>query len=292
MIRVAGHRGAAGRAPENTRASFRLAWELGADMVELDVRLTADGHPVTLHDATLERTTDGAGLVSKKTLSEVRMLNGGARFGPAFAGERIPILAEALAVSPSRVINPFSVPALAIDPSPDPSLAIDPSPGPSPKRGGEVERRDDRAAGAAGSTRWLIELKQGGGQPERLVERALAAIEAAGAAAIVRLITFDEALLAEARRQAPAIPRGIISGSDPAFLLAVAERLACVSIHPAATILTPELAAAAHAAGWLVNTWTLNTADPIRDAARLGADEITSDFPDVAIAALREMGLR
>jgi glycerophosphoryl diester phosphodiesterase len=266
MIRIAGHRGAAGHAPENTRASFRLAWELGADMVELDVRLTADGHPVALHDATLDRTTDGDGPVAARTLTEIRTLDAGARFGPAFAGERLPTLAEA--------------------------LGIDPSPNPSPKRRGELEPRSGGAAGNAGSTRWLIELKQGGAPPERLVEQALAAIEAAGAARTVRLISFDEALLAEALRQAPAIPRGIISGSDPAFLLAAAERLVCVAIHPAGTILTPELVAAAHAAGWLVNTWTINTADMVRDAARLGVDEVTSDFPDVAIAALRELGPR
>jgi glycerophosphoryl diester phosphodiesterase len=266
MIRVAGHRGAAGRAPENTRASFRLAWELGADMVELDVRLTADGHPIVLHDATLDRTTCGTGRVAERTLAEVRALDAGSHFGPAFAGERVPRLAEA--------------------------LGGDLSPNPSPKRGGELGWGDERATedGETDGTRWLVELKQGGESPESLVRRALEAIETAGAMGAVRLISFDEALLAEALRQAPAIPRGLISGSDAAFLLAVAERLQCAAIHPARTLLTPELVARAHAAGRWVNVWTLNTVDVIRDAARLGVDEITSDYPDVAIAALQEMG--
>jgi glycerophosphoryl diester phosphodiesterase len=284
--RVVGHRGAAGRAPENTRAAFRLGWELGADMVELDVRLTADGHPVVLHDATLDRTTNGTGPVAERTLAEIQALDAGARFGPAFAGERVPTLTEALVVdlSPS--------PSLVVNPSPVPSLGVNPSPGPSPKRGGELEPWSGGAAGDAGSTRWLIELKQGDGPPERLVERAMAAIEAAEAAAIVRLISFDESLLAEALRRAPSIPRGIISGSDAAFLLAVAERLKCVAVHAAGALLTPEFVAAAHAVGWAVNTWTLNSADQIRGAACLGVDEITSDFPDVAVAVLQEMGLR
>jgi glycerophosphoryl diester phosphodiesterase len=285
MIRVAGHRGAAGRAPENTCASFRLAWELGADMVELDVRLTADGHPVVLHDATLDRTTRGTGRVAERTLAEIRALDAGSHFGPAFAGERVPGLAEVLR-----------------DLSPSPSWVVNPSPIPSPKRGGESEHQGSETtpnaapvpAGAAqtDATRWLVELKRGAEPPERLVERAVAAIEAAGAAGVVRLISFDEVLLAEGLRQAPAIPRGIISGTDPGFLLAVADRLQCVAIHPAGTILTPELVARAHAAGRLVNTWTFNTVDAIRDAARLGVDEITSDFPDVVIGALREIDLR
>jgi glycerophosphoryl diester phosphodiesterase len=276
--RVVGHRGAAGRAPENTRAAFRLGWELGADMAELDVRLTADGHPVVLHDATLDRTTNGTGPVAERTLAEIQALDAGARFGPAFAGESVPTLME----------------ALVVDLSPSPSLGVNPSPGPSPKRGGGLEQRSTRGTAGrdTGSTRWLVELKQGGAPPERLVERALEAIEAAGASGAVRLISFDEAVLAEALRQAPAIPRGIISGSDAAFLLAAAERLNCVAVHAAGALLTPEFVAAVHAAGRVVNSWTLNTADQIHGAARLGVDEITSDFPDVAVAALREIGLR
>jgi glycerophosphoryl diester phosphodiesterase len=275
MIRVAGHRGAAGRAPENTCASFRLAWELGADMVELDVRLTADGYPIVLHDATLDRTTSGTGRVDERSLSEIGALDAGSHFGPAFAGEHVPGLAEVL-----RDLSPSS----------------------SPKRGGESEHQGSETtpnaapvpAGAAqtDATRWLVELKRGAEPPERLVERAVAAIEAAGAAGVVRLISFDEVLLAEGLRQAPAIPRGIISGSDPGFLLAVADRLQCVAIHPAGTLLTPELVARAHAAGRLVNTWTLNTIDAVREAARLGVAEITSDYPDVVIGALREIDLQ
>jgi glycerophosphoryl diester phosphodiesterase len=286
MIRVAGHRGAAGRAPENTCASFRLAWELGADMVELDVRLTADGHPVVLHDPTLDRTTSGTGRVAERTLAEIRALDAGSHFGPAFAGERVPALAE----------------ALGVDLSPSPSRAVNPSPSPSPKRGGESEHQGSETtpnaapvpawAAQTDATRWLVELKRGEEPPERLVERAVAAIEAAGAAGVVRLISFDETLLAEGLRQAPAIPRGIINGTDPGFLLAVADRLQCVAIHPAGTILTPELVARAHAAGHRVNTWTLNTIDAVREAAGLGVDEITSDFPDVVIGALREIDLR
>ena len=94
--RVIGHRGAAARAPENTLAGFRRAKELGCTAVEFDVRLTADGAPVLCHDPTLDRTTTGRGPVSKLTLATIRECDAGIRFGRAFAGERVPILEEAL----------------------------------------------------------------------------------------------------------------------------------------------------------------------------------------------------
>src|SRR5213596_425075 len=66
-------------------------------MIELDVQLTRDGEVVVMHDWTLERTTDGAGAVSDRTLAEIRGLDAGAWFGPAFRGTRVPTLAEVLA---------------------------------------------------------------------------------------------------------------------------------------------------------------------------------------------------
>ena len=66
------HRGASVAAPENTLAAFRSAVALGAPMIELDVQLTADGRLVVLHDATLDRTSDGRGAVAQLTLAEVR----------------------------------------------------------------------------------------------------------------------------------------------------------------------------------------------------------------------------
>lgn len=91
------HRGACLRAPENTLAAFQLAAELGAEGIELDAKLTRDGHVVILHDATLDRTTDGHGNLRDFSLAEVRELDAGSRFSQEFAGERIPMLDEVLA---------------------------------------------------------------------------------------------------------------------------------------------------------------------------------------------------
>lgn len=88
MLKI-GHRGACGYAPENTLASIRKALEFGVDMLEFDVRCCASGEVVVIHDATLERTTNGAGFVDKTTLTQLKMLDAG-------SGERIPTLIEAL----------------------------------------------------------------------------------------------------------------------------------------------------------------------------------------------------
>lgn len=94
---IFGHRGAREAAPENTLAAFRRAAEAGADGVELDVQCTADGVPVVFHDWTLDRTTDGQGALTQHTWAQLRELDAGGWFAPAFAGERIPTLEEVLA---------------------------------------------------------------------------------------------------------------------------------------------------------------------------------------------------
>jgi glycerophosphoryl diester phosphodiesterase len=96
---VIGHRGAAGRAPENTLAGLRRAKALGCAWVEFDIRLTADGALVLCHDARLDRTTDRAGRVAAQSLATIRQCDAGRRFAPAFAGELVPTLEEALALA-------------------------------------------------------------------------------------------------------------------------------------------------------------------------------------------------
>ena len=91
---IIAHRGASAAAPQNTLAAFRRAIELGADGVELDVHLSADGVPVVMHNYDVDETTDGTGLVSDQTLAELKQLDAGSKFSPQFAGERIPTLAE------------------------------------------------------------------------------------------------------------------------------------------------------------------------------------------------------
>lgn len=98
---IIGHRGASRDAPENTLESFRLAWKQGADGIEADFRLTADGQVVCIHDATTGRTTGVDLSVADSTLKELRRLDAGTWKGPAWSGALIPTLAEVLAKIPS-----------------------------------------------------------------------------------------------------------------------------------------------------------------------------------------------
>lgn len=103
---VIGHRGCAGLAPENTLEGLQRARALGVDAVEFDVRLTADGVAVLMHDATLDRTTNARGPVARTSFARIREADAGARFtsdrGKSFPFRerscRVPTLEEALAI--------------------------------------------------------------------------------------------------------------------------------------------------------------------------------------------------
>jgi glycerophosphoryl diester phosphodiesterase len=90
------HRGASAAAPENTIAAFERALGEGADGIELDLHLSRDGHPVVIHDFTLERTTDGTGPVADRTTRELKRLDAGGWRGAGFRGQRIQTLQEVL----------------------------------------------------------------------------------------------------------------------------------------------------------------------------------------------------
>lgn len=89
------HRGASGCWPENTLLAFRKALEFGADWLELDVHLSADGQLVVIHDFSLQRTTNGRGKVANKTVAQLRQFDAG-------MGEKIPLLEEVLDLAASR----------------------------------------------------------------------------------------------------------------------------------------------------------------------------------------------
>ncbi len=107
------HRGSPVKAPENTLEAFRLAAEDGAGGLELDVHMTSDGHIVVIHDDSVDRTTEGAGLVRDMTLREVQSLDAGYRFTPdggatypyRGGGVRVPELGEVFREFPDHAVN-------------------------------------------------------------------------------------------------------------------------------------------------------------------------------------------
>ena len=118
MIAIA-HRGASAWAPENTVAAFDAALEVGCRAVEFDVRLTADGIPVVIHDETLERTTNGKGRVAETNWLDILRLDAGSWKHPRFAGSRVPSLEEAL-----QAISPCAQPVIEIKVPINPSMVV------------------------------------------------------------------------------------------------------------------------------------------------------------------------
>ena len=100
------HRGDFAHAPENTLPSFQQALQKGADGVELDAKLTSDGHVIVIHDSTVDRTTDGKGRVTSLTLEAIRKLDAGRWFNEKFAGTKVPLLEEVFEmVGTDKMIN-------------------------------------------------------------------------------------------------------------------------------------------------------------------------------------------
>lgn len=102
---VIAHQGASKLNPPNTLAAFAAARAAGADVIELDITYTLDDVLVVSHDLTVDRHTDGHGLIPELSLAEIKRLDAGVRFGRQFAGERIPTLDETLAWAASNPIR-------------------------------------------------------------------------------------------------------------------------------------------------------------------------------------------
>jgi len=113
------HRGDSARAPENTLPAFRKALRLGVQRLELDVRFTADGTPVLMHDPAVDRTTDGSGEIESMALSDVRELDAGSWFSAEYAGVKVPTLyQEVLDLGRTRLRRPSPTTRSATCPGP------------------------------------------------------------------------------------------------------------------------------------------------------------------------------
>ncbi len=114
-MEIIAHRGASGYAPENTLTSFKKAMEMGSNSVEFDVQMTSDGKLVVIHDETLDRTTDGSGLVMNSTYTYIRSLSAGKWFGDSFEEEKVPYLEEILSLFGKETTIHLEVKKMFID---------------------------------------------------------------------------------------------------------------------------------------------------------------------------------
>jgi glycerophosphoryl diester phosphodiesterase len=243
---VIAHRGASGHAPENTLPAFELAVAQGADAVELDVRLTRDGAPVVIHDATLDRTTSLTGPVRGRTLSELRTADAGARFTPdggrthPFRDQavRVPTLAEVLWAFPT-------MPVLIEIKEPEVQEAV---------------------------RRVLTE--------EDAVERCVVASEHVGAIELFRQAPFA---CGAAGPEISALYRAVMLRRGPS---ACRYRLLSVPLRwHGLPVPTRGFVAAARKLGCPVHVWTVNDAGTARRLWRRGVAGIVTNVPDVIRAA-------
>lgn len=243
--RLFAHRGASGDAPENTLIAFVLGLAQGAHYLETDARLTRDGVAVLIHDADVDRTTDGSGPVAKLAAAELARLDAGFRFQregqPGFPyrgrGLRVPTLEELLGAQPEARVNlevKGSDPAAA-----DAIVAV--------LRSAAATSRVLLAAAEEPVFARLVELDSGaalGSSVRDVVELIRASVEG-------RLGSFE--------------PRGHALQIPPFFM--------------GRPLATPQLVAAAHRVGLEVHVWTV---DEPAEAARLlamGVDGCMTDFP-------------
>lgn len=243
-LRIA-HRGASARAPENTLAAFREAIRLGADAIELDVQLSADGVPMVIHDDTVDRTTDGHGRVAALVSRDLRRLDAGAWYSSRFRGERIPTLEEALECARGRC-------------------------------GLNIEIKVPRVSGRRSPRR----ARRAGGAGLDAVSRAVAhAVARSGFKDLLLVSSFSSQALLHARAAMPAVYLGLLASRSLRGLGAVHRSVRLYAVHPHIRLASPRRARLARRLGLVVLYWTVNDARLIRRLLALGGDGLMTDDP-------------
>jgi glycerophosphoryl diester phosphodiesterase len=249
------HRGASLRAPENTLEAFRLAVEAGAGGLELDVHMTRDGEIVVIHDATVDRTTDGSGAVAEMTLNELRSLDAGYRFSPDGGythpyrgrGVKIPTLTEIYEEFPAAYVN---IEIKEAQPGVEEAVA------------GLI--RD-----ASAEERTLV-VSNRHGVVRRFRKLSGSRISAGASRREIR----DFYLLSRLRLERL---------HRPAY-----DALQVPVGYKGIPLLTPRFLEAAHAQGVRVDVWTINEPGEMRRLLDLGVDVLMTDRPEALTGVLEE----
>ena len=267
-IEIIAHRGYSARAPENTLAALRRALEVGADALEFDLHVTADGVPVLLHDEMLERTTNGLGPVALVKLKELQQLDAGTWFGGGFARERVPTLAEALAL------------AAGTDPAPSGPH------GAAPAQPPEAGRRCAHV---------YPEIK--GYRTLRDVERMAREVHEAGWADACSFISMDWEALEAVRDASGALQVGYIAETPERWGPALERAAAVIEAEGEADralvdcdyrllLRTPGRVAAARARGVDLVVWTVDDPEDARRLVELGVTRLTTNEVETVRAAV------
>ncbi|MBK6442428.1 MAG: glycerophosphodiester phosphodiesterase [Actinomycetales bacterium] len=274
---VVGHRGARGLIPENTIASVRAAIDAGCSGVELDVRLSADGHVIVWHDATLDplkcRSTDvdySGARVDDLTLAQLRTVDVGSPLSPRFPRQR--------PAHDERIVTLGQLFA---------------------------------ACAQATDVWWIVEVKVDPTDPREvstrhtLVDRVLASIAEAGVQRRSFVHSFDWTVLELARQLDPERPRSALAVVGDTFapaspwlgrvkwedhrgdLASAASELEVAVISPDVPSCDIELVSRAHALNLAVVPWTVNDPAEIRRLVKADVDGIVTDDPDLVLDVVR-----
>jgi glycerophosphoryl diester phosphodiesterase len=238
------HRGYSAVAPENTLPALAAGVLSGATFIEFDVRTTADGVPVVIHDRTVDRTTDGTGKVWELTLDEVSALDAGSWFSPAYAGTRVPRLAEVL-----ELLRPHAV----LTPTADVTSFERP----------RVEL--------------LLEIKP----PATLEQAKIIMGQVVDAGLLDRTVvqSFDPNIVRLVAEAAPEVRRGLLRDGFDTSQVDVARELGIVYCNPSmnAVIGSPETVTQLAEAGVAVMPWTANDVSLWPDLLKTGVVGLISD---------------
>ncbi|HWI60849.1 MAG TPA: glycerophosphodiester phosphodiesterase [Symbiobacteriaceae bacterium] len=265
-VLVLAHQGASAYAPSNTMEAFKLAMQQGADILELDVHVTADGMVVVSHDETIDRMTNGSGYIKSMTLAELRKYDFGYKFTPDGGktfpyrgkGVVIPTLAEVFEAFPGVRVN---IELKQNDPTIEEQVW-------------DVIAKHDMALkvlvnsfGGEPMERWTGLMKQAGTQT-------------ATGASMSNMVEFVIYYL-------PHLDWMYHPRVD-AFQLPLTNKLGPITIH----FNTKRMIERTHKLGMKIHFWTINDEATMRELISLGADGIITDRPDLAVKVLKEAGLR
>lgn len=233
-VEITAHRGASGRAPENTMAAVRRAIEDGADWVEIDVQESKDGVVIVAHDSDLKKVSGVGTKIWDATAAELQSIDIGAYFGPEFVGERVPTLADVLAECRGRVgVN--------------------------------------------------IELKYYG-HDQDLERKVVELVEQAGMEADVVIMSLEADGIRKIRELRPDWTIGLLTAIAAGDLTRVDADFFAVNTNLAKSSFIRSV----HNKGKWVHVWTVNDPFVMSMMISRGADNLITDFPDLARQVLDE----
>ncbi len=250
-VNIIAHRGANKTAPQNTIPAFENAIAMGTDGFETDVHLSKDGVPVICHNYTIDETSNGSGEIEKMTLAELKSYDFGSYYDEKFKGTTLPTLDEFLDLAVGKNLKILNIEL-------------------------KPEKNDARR--------------------ETLVRKTLEAVKERGLSDILLISSFSKEILEYIKQIDPSCktaflyPAGYIR-AHLAFVppFAAMEKMKCYAAHPHKLCIRSDFVQKAHKNGLVINVWTINEDEDIRNMIEAGVDGIITDCPDKVRRILNEM---